>query len=286
MSQLRDNFVSAVNAKSWEAAFLNLNGLNMYEMLRALAALPAQKMAELSAQAAVAAGMVNMPRIQYAMEVVRTRKLPGVVPGDLKETGQVEDARKFLAGGGGGAPLPKKVLLKICLFWAKNAARESVSSPLIQGAVDLLHRNRDRLVLDVLPVRKTLDWDKDVSDQEDWLEVRSQCDTAGLPMGRLPVVFCTFQRIACQRGSDCPNSPRGSTPDDSRGRRFVLINIKEHAADNVTLLHEIGHAAFIEPSDQAETDLKNFMSHGNGRVEIRENQVAKLAKAYFAVTAR
>src|SRR5262249_13345967 len=96
MSPTCENFIRAVLTKSWARAFLNLNGLNMYEMVRALAALDPHDLRDLLAMRAVSANQVNMPRIDYAAEVVQTRRLPGTAPGDLQQTGQVNDAQNFL----------------------------------------------------------------------------------------------------------------------------------------------------------------------------------------------
>ena len=97
MSPTCESFIRAVLASNWNSAFLNLNGLNMYEMLRAIAALDVLDRNDLWTQHAGFAGTVNMPRIEYAWSVVKNRSLPPTAPGDLSQTGQVNDARNFLA---------------------------------------------------------------------------------------------------------------------------------------------------------------------------------------------
>jgi hypothetical protein len=109
MSVVRDNFAKAAQARDWYNAFLNLNGLNMYEMLRALAALAPTLLDELLKESPAFWAQVNMPRIAFAATVVKQHKVPAQIPGDLKETGQVQDAQNFLAeqkrqGGGKTAP--------------------------------------------------------------------------------------------------------------------------------------------------------------------------------------
>jgi N-acetylmuramidase len=42
-------------------------------------------------------GLVDMPRIAYAYDVVLNRRLPPTAPGDLLQTGQVGDAQSFIA---------------------------------------------------------------------------------------------------------------------------------------------------------------------------------------------
>src|SRR5262245_36323325 len=96
MSPTCENFIRAVLQRNFGTAFLNLNGLNMYEMVRALAALDTDDRTALLNGKAASAIEVNMPRIEYAVEVVQTRRLPKTAPGDLQETGQVQDAQSFL----------------------------------------------------------------------------------------------------------------------------------------------------------------------------------------------
>jgi hypothetical protein len=102
MSPVAEAFLRAVLAKDWQNAFLNLNGLNMWEMLRAQAALDRDDLNELWAnrgvfERAIAWGGQAMPRMEYARDVVINRRLPTTAPGDLQQTGQVGDAQNFLA---------------------------------------------------------------------------------------------------------------------------------------------------------------------------------------------
>lgn len=107
MSAVRDQFEKAARARNWNGAFTNLNGLNMYDVLRALAGLPPSLLDELLKQATNFWYPVNMPRIAFAATVVKQRKIPDQIPGDLQETGQVQDAKFFLAGKGqGGSQTP------------------------------------------------------------------------------------------------------------------------------------------------------------------------------------
>ena len=101
MSPTCEAFIRAVVAGNWRDAFLNLNGLNMFEMLRGMAALDRLDLTDLWAQQGSFTGMVNMPRIQYAHDVVLNRHLPQTAPGDLQQTGQVGDAQTFI-----GHPTP------------------------------------------------------------------------------------------------------------------------------------------------------------------------------------
>ncbi len=95
-SLTRQRFEEAAARSNWREAFLNLNGLNMFEMLRALNGLARERREALMNQSLNFRGLVNMPRIEYAMTVVLTRQLPKTAPGDLVVTGQVQAARNFL----------------------------------------------------------------------------------------------------------------------------------------------------------------------------------------------
>jgi flagellum-specific peptidoglycan hydrolase FlgJ len=95
-SLTRVRFEQAVVGNDWRQAFLNLNGLNMYEMLRALDGLSPDRRDALAGQRQAFRDMVNMPRIEYAMAVVQTGRLPAMAPGDLAATGQVQTAAEFL----------------------------------------------------------------------------------------------------------------------------------------------------------------------------------------------
>ncbi len=95
-SSVRRAFESAVRVSDWRSAYLNLNGLNMYEMLRVLDGLAPQTLDALWTNRTPFLSMVNIPRIDYARKVVITRVLPPPV-GDLQRTGQVRDAANFIA---------------------------------------------------------------------------------------------------------------------------------------------------------------------------------------------
>jgi hypothetical protein len=92
---VRRAFENAVQTENWRSAYLNLNGLNMYEMLRALDDLPGIRLNLLWSNRLPFGSMVNMPRIDYAYKVVVNRSLPEPV-GDLLITGQVKEAEKFV----------------------------------------------------------------------------------------------------------------------------------------------------------------------------------------------
>lgn len=98
MSALLEQFKEAVCRKDWKTAYRHCNGLNMYEMLRGLDSIDRSDLETLSKGilAESESGATNTPRIAYAINVVLNRILPDIVPGDLRETGQVADAENFL----------------------------------------------------------------------------------------------------------------------------------------------------------------------------------------------
>ena len=96
-SAVRAAFETAARAGQWQNAFLNLNGLNMYEMLRAIEAVGAARFDELWLRREPYSTLVNLPRIHYARNVVLNKVLPDLAVGDLQSTRQVRDAANFIA---------------------------------------------------------------------------------------------------------------------------------------------------------------------------------------------
>jgi hypothetical protein len=97
MSEVKEKFLTAAKARSWNEAFWNLNGLNMFEMLRALDQLSSTLLDELLRNTTSFWSAYNIERISFAATVVRTNAIPTDVRGDLEKTGQVQDARNFIA---------------------------------------------------------------------------------------------------------------------------------------------------------------------------------------------
>lgn len=96
-SNVRLVFERSASRRDWRNAYLNLNALNMYEMLRALANLTAGQLNQFWDRRALYENVVNIPRISYARSVVVNKILPSVTSGDLKSTGQVAHAADCLA---------------------------------------------------------------------------------------------------------------------------------------------------------------------------------------------
>ena len=123
-SLTRGRFEAAVVRGDWREAFLNLNGLNMHEMLRALDGLAPDRRDALASQRQDFRNMVNMPRIEYAIAVVRNGQLPSLAPGDLVATGQVQTAAEFLQERRSRQPSVSRMTKKEFIeFVGKNAQR-------------------------------------------------------------------------------------------------------------------------------------------------------------------
>jgi hypothetical protein len=121
-STVRIVFEASVRDRSWAKAFREFNSMSMYEMLRAYKGLgepekrlfwdqrnghtpgrPSQGCMR-STRDVPHTSVGERERMGYAVAVVDTQMMPdGQTPGDLEQTGQVEDAREFLA------PVPAKL---------------------------------------------------------------------------------------------------------------------------------------------------------------------------------
>jgi hypothetical protein len=97
MSAVRDSFHASILGKRYTEAVITLNGLNMEEMLPALAAIGEKHRQEVIKALFATLGQVFTSRIQYALEVVRDLQLSSFAPGDLQQAGQVDDAKAFIA---------------------------------------------------------------------------------------------------------------------------------------------------------------------------------------------
>ncbi len=283
VSQVLDTFLEETRkpAPDWDRAFRNLNGLNMYEMLRGLNSLTPALQEAVSNQTGAFMGRYGVDRIRYALEVVRTRRIPAIAPGDLAATGQVQDARNFLAQVHAGATTPKP-RLKVSLFETRAARAEPLVWQLVHKATELLQSNGGRFALDFVRFGTPLAFDGEVMIDDEFQQVRDLAEAAGASSGRLTVIFMTATASECRpQSSQCQKPAHGSTPKDRRGKFFSLINTAFPAADHATLLHEMGHAAGLNPTDH-DSDLANFMSLGSLRTKMRDAQLAAFGNAFFA----
>ena len=85
-------FLSSVYMAGWRSALLSLNGTSMYEMLRLLDQIDRDDLADVLNALGALNFSINVPRIEFAADVVLNRKVPAAVPSDV----QVADANTFL----------------------------------------------------------------------------------------------------------------------------------------------------------------------------------------------
>lgn len=183
---------------------------------------------------------------------------------------------------------PKKVNFKLTLFWVEKAG--DPSKKVLDKATELLKSHN--LGLDVYPASRspamTLKWKGKIEvspelAKEQALELRKLCHAA-YPSGhgRLPVIFAPFANLT---GGD-PCRTTGWTISGTDWLPFVIVNADKVAADNVTLLHEIGHAGLGGGHPAEKGSETNFMSYGTNRTGMLKTQILKLVKAYFAAQAK
>jgi hypothetical protein len=82
--------------RHWMTAYRRFNGLAMFEMLPALAGLPKDVRDQFWAQRNRFATPGEIPRMEYAVNVVVNGEVPEVAPGDLVATNQEKWAMEFL----------------------------------------------------------------------------------------------------------------------------------------------------------------------------------------------
>jgi hypothetical protein len=111
LSILQQNFTRAAQTHTWDEALLYANRLKMYEMLQAFDALPPELVDEflrtLPEDSARLPEAVNTARIAFAATVVKLHSIPEEIPEGLAGSGQLREARQFLAARAlGSVPAP------------------------------------------------------------------------------------------------------------------------------------------------------------------------------------
>ena len=105
VSSVCRSFIGHASARRWTDAVVTLNGLTMYEMLRALKALDALDITNFNNALTPIRPTVNAPRIDYALAVVQTGQVPATAPAGLPQD-QVVAARAF-------AVRPSSIMLEL-----------------------------------------------------------------------------------------------------------------------------------------------------------------------------
>jgi len=282
MSVQRTNFETAAAKGNWGQAFMNLNSLNMSEMLNSLSALPKATLDNLIQRRFAFKGGLNMPRMEYAWTVVRSRQLPLVAPGDLRKTGQVQTAAQFIKKA---APSSPNITLNLIVFSDSIVTNRTLFPELKKKAEDILASQGNAFKLDVI-VHPT-----DIAYQELMYLTTQLEDMVGMakkatsiPSDRLIVLL-----VRLKPGLDTHGL--ATTVD---GRRVVAIDTDTPNPDRATLLHEIGHCAGLPhagdpppgtsaPIDVGGNDNVMALAQANGvRDALTVTQGEFLGKAFFA----
>jgi hypothetical protein len=195
---------------------------------------------------------------------------------------------------------PGGVTLHLAIFWTSNVSDADDPIPAyFAEAKRLLVAHGLDLTAYPAPHKSpetTLQFNKDVYLFDQIKELRNMAHKAfpGNEVPRLPVIVCPFRQSLVDdeiaTGMAIRNSP--STPS-GWNLEFILINSQIKSPDNVTLLHEIGHAAGLvhEGAVIKNADVLNVMQYYDpkatvlpGRDGLKPNQVKRLATAYFATS--
>jgi hypothetical protein len=282
-SEVRQVFEAQALAKNWDSAVPHCNGLNMYEMLRGMASIPASILKEMLGKLDNYA--CHRARIRWAADVVLNRRMPAGTPPVPPD--QVQEARSFLASPPGWDALhkykhPGNQKVRLSAFWASTVSTDP-STRYFEVAEKMLKEHG--LGLDIAPGRvkmasNTLAYGEQIYLESQADDLRKLAEGAGAVEGnRLIVIFVPF-KSAVGNETDVNGLVRRDMPGF---KPFVLINTNHMSADGVTLLHEIGHAADCEHIAASSGDVvQNFMSYGGNRSDMLRDQVIKISKSFFA----
>lgn len=281
MSQTRLKFESAVKNEKWQDAFLNLNALSMQEMLASLSSLSAAKLDKLIQRRFAYKGGVDMPRMEYAWTVVKTRNLPLIAPGDLSTTGQVGTAAQFLK-----KPIMNtRYTLNLSVFTDSIVKNRSLFPELVNRASEILRAQGDRFVLNAVQHKTDVPLQEVVYLESQLVDMVNKAKKmVSVPANHLIVLLVRVQQNVGVHGI-------AALVD---GRRVVVIDTDSPNPDRATLLHEIGHCAGLPHAGANQTgssspidvgDAANVMAEpisGIRRSFLTVTQGEFLAKAFFA----
>jgi hypothetical protein len=280
MSLPRTKFEAAVKNGKWQDAFLNLNALSMQEMLASLSSLPAAKLDKLIQRRFAYKSGVDMPRMEYAWTVVKTRNLPLIAPGDLSSSGQVGTAAQFLK-----KPIMNtRIGLNITVFTDSIVQNRTLFPELVAKAGEILRSQGDRFALNVTLHKQDIPYQEVIYLESQLAEMAALAKkTINVPVNHLVVLQVRVKANVGVHGI-------AALID---GRRVVVIDTDSPNPDRATLLHEIGHCAGLphagafptgssEPVDVG--DATNVMAEpisGIRRSNLTVTQGEYLAKAFF-----
>lgn len=176
--------------------------------------------------------------------------------------------------------LPGNLRVRLGLFWVSNYFG-ATDQLVLRRAEEML--NVHGLGLDIWPSRTRTDqtvlqFEDRLVEREDYGSLHDRATAILSDAGKkkyLPVLFCQFRYTAS-----------GLTVWDSQLLCWVIpmcLVGPTVAGDNVTLLHEVGHAAGLD-HDKTSTDPKNrnFMHEAETRTTMMKWQIQKMASAFYA----
>jgi hypothetical protein len=125
-------------SKHWSQAYRLFNGLAMFEMLPALVGFQQSVLNSFWAQHNSFAAPGEIPRMQYAMDVVVNGEVPDIAPGDLVATNQEKWAMEFLNDDNPPTKVPfanTSLTFSQLMSWYPQGSPESAKQT-IGGKVD------------------------------------------------------------------------------------------------------------------------------------------------------
>ncbi len=174
---------------------------------------------------------------------------------------------------------PGSVKVKFIHFATKNVTTDPFSGYATKAATLLGQHN---LGLDVAE-GGVVDYQSPLQIKDDVLELREAVDKLGKDTTtRLPVISAVWSDNASFKLTDI----NGEAFKDTKWPAFAVLNVANRSADDVTALHEAGHAANVpgrvdlpvSPTDA----VQNFMLYGDNRTDMIKPQVLAMANAYFS----
>jgi hypothetical protein len=282
-SETRKKFEAAAKAEKWQEAFNNCNALSMEEMLLAYQALPKATVDKLIERRHAYKVGLDMPRMEYAWTVVRTRKLPLIAPNDLMATGQVKMAADFLKTT---VPTAPSVKLNLIVFTDGIVTNRTLAKELVQKAQKVLDDQGGAFKLEVVHHPTDLQYNERIyltTQIEEMAELANKATTVA--KNQLRVLM-----VRVKENVDI----HGIAAKDKDGRRIVAIDTDNPNPDRMTLLHEAGHCAPLPhagepPAGKAAPvdvgDATNFMAEpkaGVTRSTVTVTRGEALANAFFA----
>ena len=174
---------------------------------------------------------------------------------------------------------PGSVSVKFIHFTTKNITTDPFSGYSTKAAALLKEHN---LGLDVTE-GGVVDYQSPLQIQDDIVALRAAVSQLNKDTTtRLPIISAVWSANAAFDFSDL----FGETFKNTQWPAFVVLNAATTSADNVTALHEAGHAANVpgrvdlpvSPTDA----VQNFMLYGDNRTDMIKPQVLAMAGAYFS----